>query len=120
MPKDTYNWALIGTGSIARKFVVGLAASEGARPYAVLSRKQETADAFATRYGLEKAYSDYDRLLSDASIDVVYIGTPHSLHKAQVLAALRAGKAVLCEKPVTINAGEMREIADCAHETGRF
>ncbi|MDR0399722.1 MAG: Gfo/Idh/MocA family oxidoreductase [Treponema sp.] len=105
--KDLINWAVAGTGGISNRFVMGLRDAKGARLYAASSRGKERAEAFAARYGFEKAYGDYQAMLEDPAVDAVYIGTPHSAHKEMALAAFRAKKAVLCEKPVSINAAEL-------------
>jgi predicted dehydrogenase len=114
------NWAIAGTGSISNRFAVGLKAARGAGLRAVVSRTGEKACSFASKYGIEKSFSNYDEMLTDASIDVVYIGTPHTTHKDLALRALKAKKAVLCEKPVCINSGEMREMINAARENKVF
>ncbi|MDR2102668.1 MAG: Gfo/Idh/MocA family oxidoreductase [Treponema sp.] len=114
------NWALVGTGSIVKKFLAGLRAAEGAHAAAVVSRTKENADRFAAQYGIGKAYASYEDMLNDSAIDVVYIGTPHTTHKDYAVRALKAKKAVLCEKPVSINAGELGEMIKTARENGVF
>jgi predicted dehydrogenase len=104
------NWALVGTGGITNRFCMGLRYAEGACPYAAVSRTQEKAEAFAARHSIGKAYGDYDAMLEDPAVDVVYIGTPHVTHKELAIKAFRAKKAVLCEKPVSINGVELSEM----------
>ena len=116
---DTINWALAGTGGISNKFITGLKATEG-RAAAAVSRNMETARNFAANNGIEKAFDDYDRMLEDTAIDVVYIGTPHTTHKDLAIRALKAKKAVLCEKPCAINAGELKEMIQTARENNVF
>jgi predicted dehydrogenase len=118
--KQTINWAVIGTGGITNAFVTGLHAAEGAHLRAVLSRSRGNAERFAARYGVDQAYTDYDALLNDKSIDAIYIGTPHPTHKMFAVKALHAQKAVLCEKPVALNAMEMEEIRTAARTQGVF
>lgn len=65
-------------------------------------------------------YADYQGVYNDGSVDIVYIGTPHSLHRANCLDAIAAGKHVLCEKPLTINAREAQEVVDAAKKKGVF
>src|SRR6476661_10069978 len=119
-------WGVIATGSIARAVSQDLALLEDAELYAVSSRAQDTADAFAVAYDFAKAYGDdggvpgYQRLLADDGVDVVYVATPHAQHHGMVLAALRAGKHVLCEKAFTINAREAAELIDVAREQKLF
>jgi predicted dehydrogenase len=108
--KDTINWAVAGTGGISNRFVMGLRDAKGARLYAAVSRGGERAEAFAARYGFERAYGDYRAMLDDPAVEAIYIGTPHVAHKEMAIAAFRAKKAVLCEKPVSINAAELSEM----------
>jgi predicted dehydrogenase len=118
--KQTINWALVGTGGIVRSFLTGLRAAEGARPAAIVSRSREKAEEFARQYGIEKAYSEYEAMLQDPSIDAVYIGIPHVAHKDHAVQALQARKAVLCEKPAAINAGEFMDIITTARKQQMF
>jgi predicted dehydrogenase len=119
-------WGIIATGRIASLVSQDLALLADARLYAVSSRKQETADAFAAEFGFSVAYGDdagqqgYERLLADDSVDVVYVATPHAQHHQMVLAALNAGKHVLCEKAFTINAREAAELIAVAQEKKLF
>ncbi|WDF33618.1 Gfo/Idh/MocA family oxidoreductase [Arthrobacter agilis] len=119
-------WGVVATGSIATRVVEDLARLEDAVLQAVSSRTEASARAFARRFGFAAAYSDagdvpgYSRLLADPAVDVVYIATPHAQHHAIALAALTAGKHVLCEKPITMDAGQARHLADVAREHGLF
>jgi predicted dehydrogenase len=114
------NWALVGTGGITNRFLMGLFDAADAKPYAAVSRTQENADAFAAKYGIEKAYGSYDAMLNDRAVDVVYIGTPHVFHKDMALKALRANKAVLCEKPACMNAAELSELIAASQANKAF
>ena len=116
--KDRNNWALVGTGGITNRFLEGLRATRG-HVVAAVSRSRERAQDFALRNGIDKAY-DFDQMLEDTSVDVVYIGTPHTTHKDLAVRALRAKKAVLCEKPCAINAGELRVMLRTARENNCF
>lgn len=118
-------WGVIATGRIASLVSRDLALLEDAELYAVSSRRQEAADAFAAEFGFSVAYGDdgqpgYERLLADDSVDVVYVATPHAQHHQMVLAALHAGKHVLCEKAFTINAREATELIAVAREKQLF
>ena len=119
-------WGIIATGGIAKSVAQDLALLADAELYAVSSRGQATADAFAAAYGATKAYGDngglhgYQRLLADDAVDVVYVATPHAQHHQIVLAALNAGKHVLCEKAFTINAREAAELIDVARSRKLF
>ncbi|MDR0640994.1 MAG: Gfo/Idh/MocA family oxidoreductase [Treponema sp.] len=108
--KDRINWGVAGTGGISNRFVMGLRDAKGARLYAASSRSREKAEAFAAKYGFEKAYGDYRAMLDDPAVEAIYIGTPHVTHKEMAIAAFRAKKAVLCEKPVSINAAELSQM----------
>ncbi|MDR3191753.1 MAG: Gfo/Idh/MocA family oxidoreductase [Treponema sp.] len=118
--KDIVNWALVGTGGISNRFLMGLRYAEGARAYAAVSRSREKAERFASRNGIEKAYGDYGAMLEDPAVDVVYIGTPHVTHKELAISAFRAKKAVLCEKPVSLNGAELAEMIAEARANGVF
>ena len=117
--KETLNWALVGTGGISNRFILGLKAA-GGKPLAAVSRTMANANDFAGRHGVEKTYDDYEDMLNDPSIDIVYIGTPHTTHRDLTIRALNAKKAVLCEKPSAINAGELREMLEAAEKNNRF
>ncbi|MDQ0870077.1 putative dehydrogenase [Arthrobacter sp. V1I9] len=123
---DPLRWGVIATGGIARSVSQDLAMLADAELYAVSSRGQETADNFAATYGFGRAYGDdggirgYERLLADDAVDVVYVATPHAQHHEVVLAALNAGKHVLCEKAFTVNAREASELIDLARSRNLF
>ena len=113
-------WGIIGTGYIAEKFAQGLAVLPDAELVAIGSRAKASADAFADRFDIPNRYGSYEALVEDLAVDVVYIGTPHSLHHENSLLCLQAGKAVLCEKPFTINAAEAEEVINLSREKGLF
>jgi predicted dehydrogenase len=114
------NWGIVGTGWVCREFVEGLKHVSGARLAGVCSRSFANAKAFAQQTGATNAYADISQLVSDAGIDVVYIGTPNSLHAEQCCAALDAGKAVLCEKPFTLDAAQARHVIEIARSRNLF
>jgi predicted dehydrogenase len=116
----SYRWGIMGTGGIARAFAKGLSLLPQAKLGAVGSRAQASADAFAKDFSAPKAYASYEDLAADPEIDVIYVGTPHVFHKDNALLALRHGKAVLCEKPFTINAAEAAQVFDLARGRGLF
>jgi predicted dehydrogenase len=115
-----YRWGIIGTGNIAAKFATCLAVCEGATLHAVASRSQEGADAFGDRFKIPVRHASYEALANDPDVDVVYISTPHALHMDNCTLCLRAGKAVLCEKPFTLNAAESRAVIEVAREMQKF
>lgn len=117
---ETIRWGILGTGAIAKTFAKGLEAVPGARLVACGSRRQETADAFGAAHGATRCHGSYEALANDPEVDVVYVATPHNLHCANSILCLRAGKAVLCEKPFTINAAEADALIAVARESGQF
>jgi predicted dehydrogenase len=108
--KEQINWAVVGTGGITNRFLAGLRDANGANLYAAVSRTQGNAERCAAQFGMKKAYGNYDDMLNDPAVDAIYIGTPHVTHKELAIKAFRAKKAVLCEKPVSINARELSEM----------
>jgi len=115
-----YNWGIIGTGKIARKFTHGLKQLENANLYSVISRSSEEADTFAHEHGYEKTYDDYSDFASDPDLDVVYIATPHSHHHEHSILCLNNGKAVLCEKAFAFNSMQVEEIISAAKRNNVF
>jgi predicted dehydrogenase len=113
-------WGILGTGSIAHTFAAGLAESRTGRLVAVGSRAQGPADAFAREFGLDRAHGGYEALLADPAVQAVYISTPHPSHAEWCIAAARAGKHILCEKPLTMNHAEAVAVAAAAREHGVF
>lgn len=100
---DTLKWGIIGTGGIARKLARALKETQTGELYAVGSRAQDTADAFGDELGVPQRYGSYEGLLADAAVDIVYVALPNHLHLKWTARAARAGKHVLCEKPLTVN-----------------
>ena len=115
-------WGIIGTGVIAGKFAdtVDRLRAEGDAVLAVASRTQESADAFAAKHGIKRAYGSYAALLADADVEAVYIATPNTLHYENSRQSLLAGKHVLCEKPFTLIAGLARDLYALAREKHLF
>lgn len=121
MMKDRpIRWGILGLGKIARSFAHDIQFSRTSRLHAVGSRSIEKAKQYQAEYFAEKAYGSYEELLKDPDIDVVYISTPHSLHYPLMIQAMDHGKAVLCEKPLTVNARQTEEIIKKQEETGLF
>lgn len=116
----TIRWGILGTGTIARTFATGLTALSDARLVAVGSRSQEAADHFAGQFGAERRHASYEALAQDPGVDAIYIATPHSMHRECAELCLRAGKAVLCEKPFAINQREAVAMVMTARECGVF
>ena len=114
------NIGILGTGSIARTMVAEFAKVPAFRCEAVCSRQQATGEALAQQFGIPKVYTDYDAMLADPDIELVYIATPNSLHYGQTKAALLAGKNVLCEKPFVPAVAEADELIALAKEKHLF
>lgn len=113
-------WGILGTGFIAKEFALGLATVPEAEIVAVASRSLKNAQAFAGQFKIPKAYDRYEDLVNDANVDVVYIATPNNRHKDDCILSLNAGKAVLCEKPFSLNAQEARQVIDLARDRKVF
>jgi predicted dehydrogenase len=120
MVRSPLQWGIIGTGAIAETFVSDLRLTESGVVSAVGSRSQASADRFADAFGIEGRHPSYESLVADPDVDVVYVATPHPLHRDNAILALRAGKPVLVEKPFAMNAAEAAEIVEVARETGLF
>jgi predicted dehydrogenase len=111
---------IIGTGWIAEKAAITLNGLQECEAYAVGSRSIETAQAFAAKWNIPKAYGSYKELLEDPDVDLVYVGTPHSHHYDVTRDALLAGKPCLVEKAFMANARQAEEIINLAHERKVF
>ncbi|MCW1918808.1 aldo/keto reductase [Rhodobacter sp. KR11] len=116
----TIRWGIIGPGSIANNFADGLAQSTSGKLVAVAGRDAARRQAFAGKYGLTIEHETYQGLMADPGVDAVYISTPHPWHAELSIAALRAGKHVLCEKPAGMNSAEVVAVCEVAAQEGRF
>ncbi|WP_419228622.1 Gfo/Idh/MocA family protein [Gordonia sp. CPCC 205515] len=113
-------WGILGPGWIAARFVAALNAHTEQKVVAVGSRSLPRAQEFAQQHGIGAAHGSYEELLADPQVDIIYVCTPHTEHRPNALAVLDAGKHVLVEKPLGINASQAREIADRSRATGLF
>jgi len=113
-------WGFLGTGWIADRFAADLQRLGDHELWAVGSRSEATAKTFAAKYGAAHAYGSYEALVADPGVDVVYVATPHPYHHANGRLALLAGKPVLIEKPLTMNAGEAADLITLARARGLF
>ena len=113
-------WGIFGTGNIARAFANGLKDTPDAVLAGVASRSVDSARAFGSEFGSPAAYGSYQALADAQDIDIIYIGTPHPMHAENALLALNGGKAVLCEKPFTINRREAEQVVALAREKKLF
>jgi predicted dehydrogenase len=112
-------WGILSTGNIARQFAAGVADSRRTVLAAVASRSKQSADAFAVEYHVPTAYGDYPSLLADRNVDAIYNALPNSMHHEWTIKALRAGKHVLCEKPLAVTIEQAQEMFDVARQQGR-
>jgi predicted dehydrogenase len=111
---DLIRWGILGCGRIARKFASDLQYVENAELIAVGSRNQATADAFAKEFPARYRHAGYEALAANPEVDVIYIASPHSLHHEHTLMCLDRKKAVLCEKALALNSGQVKEMIDKA------
>jgi predicted dehydrogenase len=114
------SWGILGTGNIAHTFATALAKSRTGKLVAIGSRGLAKARAFAREFGVERAHGAYEALLADPAVQAVYISTPHPIHAEWCIKAARAGKHILCEKPLTLNLAEAMVVAEAARENGVF
>lgn len=113
----TIHWAIIGLGQIAEEFAPAIRQA-GGQLYAAGSRDQAKADDFARRHQANLAYGDYDELLADPNVDIVYIATPHVNHAHIIERCLLNGKHVLCEKSITVTGVELARVNALAAARG--
>jgi predicted dehydrogenase len=115
----TIRWGILGLGSIAKAFVTGLRAVPDAQVVAVGSRSLDKAQAFVAQLGASHsvtAHGSYAALAADPAVDVIYIATPHPMHLADAVLCMQAGKAVLCEKPIAVNAQQVEQMIAVAQQ----
>ncbi|MEU7871118.1 Gfo/Idh/MocA family oxidoreductase [Dactylosporangium sp. NPDC049140] len=117
---DRTRWGILSTGSIAATFAEDLRLMPDAELAAVGSRSTESAERFAARHGAARAHGSWQALVDDPGVDAIYVATPHSAHYEASMLALRAGKAVLCEKPFTLAVAESEEMVRTARASGVF
>ena len=116
----TLNWGILATGRIAHALAAAITTTPGNRLTAVASRDRSVARTFSDQYGNVTAHGSYDALITDPSVDVIYVATPHPLHAEWTIKALAAGKHVLCEKPLGVNAAEVMAMTHAAGVHRRF
>ena len=112
-------WGILSTGNIAKTFAKALPRAERGELVAVASRSKDKADKFAAEFG-GTAYGSYEAMLGSGDVDAVYVATPHPQHAEWAIRCCRAGKHVLCEKPIGVNHAEAMAIFDAADEHGVF
>jgi predicted dehydrogenase/aryl-alcohol dehydrogenase-like predicted oxidoreductase len=120
MVSSKVRWGIIGTGAIAKAFARALPNSQHGELAAVASRSQEKVDAFTAQFPAPAKYASYEAMLADPKVQAVYISTPHPQHAMWAIRAIEAGKAVLCEKPLALNSGEVMAVLNAADERRVF
>jgi predicted dehydrogenase len=120
MSAKTFKWGIMGCGNIAGQFATSLQTVSGAVLHAVASRSEEKANSFGRKFNAVKSYGNYERLVQDPEVNAVYIATPHNLHLENAMMCLDHEKAVLCEKPLTVNAVEAKKLIEKARERETF
>ena len=111
-------WGLIGASTIAREWVIGAIRAKGGEVVSVLSSNAERGRAYAAKNGIARAATALDEILNDPAIDAVYISTTNELHRDQAIAAARAGKHVLCEKPLALSLEDACQMIAEARDAG--
>jgi predicted dehydrogenase len=117
---EPVRWGILGAGGIADTVATDIALTRGNVVHAVAARDGGRAADFAARHSASRSYAGYSELVADPDVDVVYVATTHPSHHALSLEAIAAGKAVLIEKPLCLNAFQAREVFDAALARGVF
>jgi predicted dehydrogenase len=117
---EPLRWGIIGSGGIANGFTADLMFTDSGTVVAVGSRHLDTANQFADKFAIPNRHASYQALVADPDVDVVYVATPHPMHHAAAMLALRAGKPALVEKAFTMNAAEAQDLVATARAEGLF
>ena len=121
MPEHNYiRWGIIAPGIIAEQFAAAMTVVKNAKILAVASRSEKRAQKFARKFSIDRIHKSYNDLLADPDIDAVYVASPHTFHAEQTQLCLKHKKAVLCEKPLAVNAGQVRELIKTAKANNVF
>ncbi len=114
------NWGFMGAGTVSRHFADSLRFVDTASAWSVTSRSAANAQSFAKQLGISNVFTDYDEMLADPALDVIYIATPTAMHADHALQAIKAGKSVLVEKPFATSAAEAKPVVEAARRKGVF
>jgi D-xylose 1-dehydrogenase (NADP+, D-xylono-1,5-lactone-forming) len=117
---DAVKWGILSTADINRKLIPGAHASPKVDLIAIASRDKARAESFAREWSIERAYGSYEELLADPDVEAVYIPLPNNLHSEWTIKAVDAGKHVLCEKPFSRHAAEVKAAFDAAERNDRL
>lgn len=115
-----YRWGIIGAGRIADKFCTAINFVQGSQVYAIASRDEEKAKSYATKFGASTRYNNYDDLIQDENIDIIYVALPHVFHFDTTMKCLANKKAVLCEKPMSLSYAHTKKMIEAATENNVF
>ncbi len=118
--KDSIGWGILGPGKIAHSFVNDLKLVKGGRLIAAASRDLTRAESFISEHGGDYAFGSYEELFQCDAVDVIYIATPHTGHMEWAIKAMQSGKPVLCEKPLGVNLGQVKQLLAVAKEQQVF
>ncbi len=119
MDSQKLGWGIVGLGKIASTQIApGITAGANSTLVSVVSRDQERAEKFARAHGAAAALDDYAKMLADPAVEAVYIATPNARHAEQVIAAARAGKHVLCDKPLAVTVADARRCVEECRSAG--
>ena len=119
MEKKTVRWGILGCSGIGKsRTIPGLLACENAELYAIAGRNEEKLKAYAEPFAPKKLYTDYQALLEDENVDAVYLPLPNGIHMEWVEKAAKAGKHILCEKPMALTEEQVREMFAAAKANG--
>jgi predicted dehydrogenase len=116
---ERLGWGILGTGNIARQFAAGIRASRTGSLFAVGSRNSSSASEFARSFSAPSSFGSYEQVLSAPGVDAIYNALPNSMHHHWTIAALKAGRHVLCEKPLASDTNQARVMFDVARASGR-
>ena len=119
MEKKTVRWGILGCSGIGKsRTIPGLLACENAELYAIAGRNEEKLKAYAEPFAPKKLYTDYQALLEDENVDAVYLPLPNGIHMEWVEKAAKAGKHILCEKPMALTEEQVRKMFAAAKANG--
>ena len=117
---EVIRWGILGLGNIAHKFAKDLSKVNGCKLYGVASYREQVAEKFAVEFNVKKFYNNYQKLILDKEIDIIYVATLNQDHYKYSIEALSNKKAVLCEKPLAINKSQVQNLIKCSNENKSF
>ncbi|MGI9256007.1 MAG: Gfo/Idh/MocA family protein [Salinispira sp.] len=117
---DPVRWGIVAPGHIAEQFASAMTVVKDSELLALASRSKKRAREFSRKFSIPRIHETYEDLAEDPDIDAVYVASPHPFHAEQTILCLRNNTAVLCEKPLAVNAGQARMIIDSARKHNTF